>query len=128
MVQSGSTIKAKIEKKIFSTPPASNITIATVTRGDGSLGGYGGTSKTYGTPVATVGVPYGFISGDRKYMKMGFNSEGETKIAVPADTVVKQGDKITITSESLVAEVFKINEYPFNDVNLARILLIKEFI
>ena len=126
MAQSGATIKAKIERKIFSKPPASDITIEEVTKGDGDYGGFGGTTKTYGAATATVGVPYGFISASTSFMKMGFNSEGTSMIAVPEATSIKAGDKVTITSEGLIGFVTEVKEYPYNNVNLARIVTIKE--
>lgn len=126
MAQSGTTVKARIERKIFNAPPASTITIRTLTRGDGEYGGYGGTTRSYGNAASTVGVPYGFISGERRYEQFGFNAEGESLIAVKADTTVAQGDLVYISAMGLLGEVLDIKEYPYNDVNLAKIIKIKE--
>jgi len=131
MVQSGTTIKAKIDKKIFSKPPGSTITIykKSVTSSDGAYGGFSGTTKVYATVgVEVIGVPYGVLSKDRNYMKMGLNSEGQSKLAVPSETDVSQGDLVTLIPTGTYGEVEVVNEYPFNDINIAKIILLKEYL
>jgi len=136
MAQPGNVVKQKIENKIFISPPATTITITPITRASGgSFGGYGGLTNTTGTPVDTVGVPYGWITGDRAYQSFGLTQEGETKIAVKAEEVVEQDFQITFTGANLpdyltdkVFIVKKIQDYPYNNYNLARILTIKEVV
>lgn len=130
MAQSGTTVKAKIEAKIFSTPPGTAITIYPITKStDSSYGGYEGASDVYDDydKYSTTGVPYGFVSGDRGYKSFGLTAEGETKIAIPAGSSIKQEDRIVIsTNPDTTFKVLKIQEYPFNNVNLAFILTIKQ--
>ena len=130
MVQSGETIKAKIEKKIFSTPPGSTIQLyKKISVDSGDYGGFSGTSVTYDTnPISLIGVPYSTISKDRHYNSIGLNAEGESKIAVPSDTDVEQGDLILLIPSNTLGVVEKINEYPFNDINIAKILYLKEYV
>src|SRR6056297_655517 len=122
MVLSGTAARTKILNKIFSKPPATDIIITPVTESvSGSEYGYGGTSRTDGTPVSTVGVPYGYVSGDRQYNSFGLNAEGETRIAVKPSETIKQGDTITFTTSDQTFEVLKVAEYPYNNILLCYI-------
>jgi len=130
MVQSGSAVKTILENKVFVKPPGSYVTITPISEAKtGSEGGYGGTTKTTGTPVTVIGVPYGYLSGDRKYTSMGINSDGEIRIAIPADTSANEGDSVTITSSDIPSqsfEIISITDYPYNEVNVARIISCKK--
>jgi hypothetical protein len=130
MVQSGAVVKTKIEKRIFSSPPGTTITIYPVTKSaEGSYGGYSGQSEEYNEydKVVTIGVPYGFISNDRNYMSFGLSAEGETRMAVSSNENFKQGDRIIMSTNPKVKfKILKIQEYPYDDVNLANILTIKQ--
>lgn len=136
MAQSGDIVKAKIERKIFNSPPATSIQITPITRAEaGSYGGYGGLTDTAGTPVATIGVPYGYLTGDRAYFSFGLTQEGETKVAVKESEVVEEDYEITFTGANLPSYITdktfvvkKIQDYPYNNYNLARILTIKEIV
>lgn len=129
MVLSGTAAKTKILNKIFSKPPATDITITPVSETVvGSEGGFNGTQKIEGTVVTTIGVPYGYVSGDRRYNNFGLSAEGETRIAIKPSETIKQGDKITFTTSDKDFEVLTINEYPYNNERLCHILTIKELL
>jgi len=126
MAQSGTIVRNKINQKIFNTTVGTTINISKVTKVDGNYGGFESTSKTYATSSSAIGVPYGVVSGDRNYLSMGFNGEGMSLIAVQFDTDVEQDDKIEIPVISLTGYVTKVTDYPYGDVNLAKIITIKE--
>jgi len=130
MAQSGIIVRAKITSKIFNVTVASTINIfAKNNNSVGEYGGFGGTSKEYSAvPVVVLGVPYSTITGDRQYNSMGFNAEGSSKIALPYDTVINQGDKVQIEVSGVVGEVLTINDYPYGNVSLAKIITIKQLI
>jgi hypothetical protein len=125
MAQSGTVVREKINSKVFNTTVATTINIYTVTKGDGNYGGFESTSKSESAPVEALGVPYGVITGDRNYLSMGFNSEGESLIAVRYDTTVNEDDYVEIPVISLKGKVIKVTEYPYGGVNLAKIITIK---
>jgi asparagine N-glycosylation enzyme membrane subunit Stt3 len=127
MVATGTKLKAKIEAKIFKKPPASDITIYTITTTSNTMSGYYGVTQTSTTSTTTIGVPYAFTKADQQYYNFGTDKEGETRIALKANAVVKKGDLITITSVgSKTYEVQEINEYPYHNVNLAIIVTVRE--
>jgi len=129
MAQSGPVVRDKITAKIFNSIVGSTINVYALTStGDGNYGGYGGTSKVYGSPLATIGVPYGTLTANRQYNNMGFNAEGESKIALPHTTVIKSGDIVQIPVSGLYGEVLVVNDYPYGNVSLATIITIKELL
>jgi len=129
MVATGLTVKTRIENKIFKKPPATDIIITPRAEvSAGSLGGYDGFTLTEGTAVTTIGVPYSTIRSSRVYYNFGTDAEGQTKIAIKSSESVKKGDKITISTTNKVYEVTEIEDYYYNNLNLAIVLTIKEII
>lgn len=128
MVQSGATVKARIEGKIFKKPPGTDVTITPITRSQGGLSGYEGNTDAEGTSVVVIGVPFNVLRNSRDYQSFGTDAEGQTKVAVKADTSVSRNDKIEIAATGKSYEVVDIEDYPYNDLNLAIILTAKEII
>jgi len=126
MAASGTIIKKRLESKIFAKPPATDITITPVAVASTTLSGYYGYSETESATVTTVGVPYAFSRDTRQYYNFGLDSEGQTKMAIKADETVAKNDKITITSSNKTFIVTDIEDYPYNNINLAIILTLKE--
>jgi hypothetical protein len=127
MVASGAKLKAKIEAKIFKAPPASVVTILSRTTTSNTNGYYGFSSSTSST--TTLGVPYAFTRETQVYYNFGTDEEGQTKVALKADTSVKKGDLVKIASfTSKTFEVQDINDYPYHDTNLAIIVTVKELL
>lgn len=136
MAISGEKAKAKIDNKVFVSPPASLCTITTITGTltTGTLHGYDGITETTGSSTQnTLCVPYGYVTNDRNYLSFGLNSEGELLMAVKGEVELNQEDKIAITGSTLpsfittkIYRVLGIKDYPYNGYNLARILKLKQ--
>lgn len=127
---SGTALKQKIENKIFKTgsPPASTITITSQSVGSTSFSGYGGYSETTTSSTTTVAVPYGNIRGTREYYRFGTDEDGETRMALKASESININDLVYLNATSKTYQVTAIDDYPYDDVNVAIIVTAKELL
>jgi hypothetical protein len=128
MAQSGTTIRTKLNQRVFVSPPGTSMTYVPVSVSSATDGGYEGNTKTFGTGVATIVVPYGFISQRLDFKSIGLNAEGEMQLAVKYDVPVKSQD-LFIGSLSAVYGTFvvqTVRPYPYDGVNLCTIITVKK--
>jgi hypothetical protein len=129
MAQRGADVRAKLNDRIFSQPPASSITITSRTVVAGSLSGYYGQTITIATATTTVGVPYNVTTQTFEHNAFGNNpQDGEMRLAVRYDADVESQDLLNIEAITGTYQVSDIKDYPYNGVNLCRILTIKQLL
>lgn len=93
-------LRKKLDKKLFNTQVlGSEIGIATITRANGTFGGYDGFSETE-TSENIIAVPYNTSKTMVSYQPFGTLEQGESMIAVRYDQTINKEDKITILDKT----------------------------
>lgn len=129
MAQSGSTIRTKLNQRVFVAPPATACTLTRVsTTTSGTYGGYDGNSVTSTSIQAILAVPYGFISDVKNYNSYGLDNDGEMKVALKHTVTVSIGDLMTITTATGTYQVTQVEPYPYDGVNLCTIATLKQLL
>lgn len=128
MAQSGTTIRTKLNQRVFVSPPGTPMKHHSVTITSATSGGYEGNTETIGSATTTIVVPYGFMSQALNFHSSGLNEEGEMMLAVKHDIDVNRQDLFVGTLDAVYGtfEVNTVRPYPYDGVNLCTIVSVKK--
>jgi hypothetical protein len=128
MAQSGTTIRTKLNQRVFVSPPGTSAIYYGVTISPATMGGYEGNTEVIGTGITTIVVPYGYISKEASYRSFGMENNGEMQVAIKHDVPVKIQDLFYITASDITSGTFRVTQvrpYPYDGVNLCSIVTVK---
>jgi len=115
----GTNIQTTVTNVIENINFRTDVTINTISRTQGSQGGYAGPSEVTSSASAYA-IPYDYISDSLNPQDFGDLNEGEIRLIFKGVTTIDIDDTVTYASKTWL--IREIEPLVFNDVTVAKVI------
>jgi len=118
----GTAIKKQIEAIIDNVNFRSTVSVTPKTPTAGSFGGYEAGSENALTAFNINAVPSQFFKDRLNFLGLGNLSTGDMRLVIKSGETLDNDDKVTFQSTAF--DIAEIRDIPFNDVIVAKVLIL----